>query len=86
MLIKGILRQSEQSNFGSAQDVDFELCGNMGISQQLDSKEWYVCCMQGYRSRCNLIDRPNGSCNFHKKSKYLILAHLKDFEPLPGAA
>ena len=45
MLIKGILRQSEQSNFGSAQDVDFELCGNMGISQQLDSKEWYAQCL-----------------------------------------
>ena len=43
MLRKGILSQSEQNNFGSAQDVDFELCGNMGISQQLDSKEWYVC-------------------------------------------
>ena len=33
-----------------------------------------------------LIDPANGSCNVHKKSKYQNLAHLKDFEPLPGAA
>ena len=34
---------------------------------------------QGYRNRYNVIDRPNGSCIFCEKTKYLILAHLKYF-------
>ena len=51
---------------------------------------------QGYRNRYNLIDRPNGSCNYCEQTKFfLILAHLKhlhkfpklflEFEQWPGA-